>query len=52
MVNNSNVWRWKYNNLKLHRLLVYITSLEFAQKEVEEQPTNPMLGLRSATPQR
>lgn len=26
-------WRWKYNNLRPHRSLGYLTSLKFAQKE-------------------
>jgi len=32
-------WRWKYNNIRPHRSLGYITPLEFAQKEIEEEPT-------------
>ncbi|MGF1450037.1 MAG: transposase [Opitutales bacterium] len=31
-------WRWKYNNLRPHRSLGYITPLNFAQKEIQ-QPT-------------
>jgi transposase InsO family protein len=29
-------WRWKYNNIRPHRSLGYITPLEFAQEEIEE----------------
>jgi hypothetical protein len=28
-------WRWKYNNIRPHRSLGYITPLEFAQGEIE-----------------
>ena len=30
-------WRWKYNNIRPHRSLGYITPLEFAQKEMEPE---------------
>ncbi len=28
-------WRWKYNNIRPHRSLGYVTPLEFAQPEIE-----------------
>ena len=28
-------WRWKYNNVRPHRSLGYITPLQFAQKEIK-----------------
>ena len=31
-------WRWKYNNIRPHRSLGYITPIRFAQKEQEPQP--------------
>ncbi|MDB4651776.1 integrase core domain-containing protein [Verrucomicrobia bacterium] len=30
-------WRWKYNNYRPDRSLGYITPLEFAQEEIEEE---------------
>jgi hypothetical protein len=30
-------WGWKYNNFRPHRSLCYITPLEFAQEEIEEE---------------
>lgn len=30
-------WRWKYNNIRPHRSLGYITPLEFAQAEIKEE---------------
>jgi putative transposase len=30
-------WRWKYNNIRSHRPLGYITPIEFAQ--IEEEPS-------------
>jgi transposase InsO family protein len=32
-------WRWKCNNYRPHRLLAYITALEFAQEEIELEPS-------------
>ena len=29
-------WRWKYNHIRPHRSLGYITPIRFAQKEIEE----------------
>ena len=31
-------WRWKYNHIRPHRSLGYITPLEFTQKEIAEEP--------------
>lgn len=33
-------WRWKYNHLRPHRSLGYLTPLRFAQQEINE-PINP-----------
>ena len=33
-------WRWKYNNVRPHRSLGYITPLEFAQQEQPEDPSS------------
>jgi len=29
-------WRWKYNHIRPHRSLGYVTPIRFAQKELEE----------------
>ena len=34
-------WRWKYNNIRPHRSLGYITPLKFAQREIEEAAACP-----------
>ena len=34
-------WRWKYNNIRPHRSLGYITPLKFAQREIEEEAACP-----------
>ena len=42
-------WRWKYNHVRLHRSLGYITPNEFAQDEVGEEAKSqcrPSVGLR------
>jgi len=33
-------WRWKYNNIRPHRSLGYITPLKFAQREAPEEVSN------------
>ena len=33
-------WRWKYNNIRPHRSLGYITPLEFSQELLEETEPN------------
>ena len=33
-------WRWKYNNIRPHRSLGYVTPLEFAQEQPEETESN------------
>ena len=34
-------WRWKYNNIRPHRSLGYITPLEFTQQEMEREEQAP-----------
>jgi transposase InsO family protein len=34
-------WRWKYNHVRPHRSLGYITPLEFAQQEAEQSVSDP-----------
>ncbi len=34
-------WRWKYNHVRPHRSLGYITALEFAQQEEGQVASNP-----------
>lgn len=41
-------WRWKYNHVRPHRSLGYITPLEFAQKEDDQDALNQ--GWRSSRP--
>ena len=36
-------WRWKYNNIRPHRSLGYITPLEFSQELLEETEPNQCL---------
>jgi transposase InsO family protein len=43
-------WRWKYNNIRPHRSLGYITPLEFAQEEIEEEPPTQCWASGWATP--
>ena len=43
-------WRWKYNNIRPHRSLGYITPLEFTQKEIEEEPPTQCWASGRATP--
>ena len=43
-------WRWKYNNIRPHRSLGYITPLEFTQKEIKEEPPTQCLVSGRATP--
>ena len=38
-------WRWKYNNIRPHRSLGYITPIRFAQQE-EPQPAQCQASLR------
>ena len=42
-------WRWKYNNIRPHRSLGYITPIRFAQKESKNPSqlnARPPVGLR------
>ena len=39
-------WRWKYNNIRPHRSLGYITPIRFAQKEQEPKPAQCQPSLR------
>lgn len=39
-------WRWKYNNIRPHRSLGYITPIRFAQKEQEPKPAQCQASLR------
>jgi putative transposase len=41
-------WRWKYNHVRPHRSLGYITPLEFAQQEEVQAACNP--GCASSRP--
>ena len=43
-------WCWKYNNIRPHRSLGYITPLEFTQKQIEEEPTTQCWASGRATP--
>lgn len=43
-------WRWKYNHVRPHRSLGYITPLAFAQKEAEESASDPGCSSSRATP--
>ena len=43
-------WRWKYNHVRPHRSLGYITPLEFAQKEAAEVAPSPCWRSVRATP--
>lgn len=45
-------WRWKYNNIRPHRSLGYITPLEFAQEEIEEESPTQCWASGRATPSR
>jgi glycosyltransferase involved in cell wall biosynthesis len=44
-------WRWKYNNLRPHRSLGYLTPLKFALKAPPLPSLNPRPGLRSGLTQ-
>ena len=41
-------WRWKYNNIRPHRSLGYITPIRFAQKEQEPKPAQCQASSRPA----
>ena len=43
-------WRWKYNHVRPHRSLGYITPNEFAQDEVGEEAQGQCRALGRATP--
>ena len=43
-------WRWKYNHVRPHRSLGYITSNEFAQDEVGEEVQGQCRALGRAMP--
>ena len=43
-------WRWKYNHVRPHRSLGYITPNEFAQDEVGEEAKSQCRALGRATP--
>ena len=43
-------WRWKYNRVRPHRSLGYITPNEFAQDELGEEPQGQCRALGRATP--
>ncbi len=43
-------WRWKYNHVRPHRSLGYITPNEYAQDEVGEEAQGQCRALGRATP--
>jgi hypothetical protein len=43
-------WRWKYNYLRPHRSLGYITPLEFAHEKIEGEPPTQCWASGRATP--
>ncbi len=43
-------WRWKYNHVRPHRSLGYITPNEFGEDEVEEEAQGQCRALGRATP--
>ena len=43
-------WRWKYNHVRPHRSLGYITPNEFAQDEVGEEEKSQCRAFGRATP--
>ena len=43
-------WRWKYNHVRPHRSLGYITPNEFGQDEVEEEAQGHCRALGRAMP--
>ena len=43
-------WRWKYNNIRPQRSLSYISALEFAQEDTEEEPPTLCWAFGRASP--
>ena len=42
-------WRWKYNNIRPHRSLGYVTPLEFAQERPEETESSHIINTSRLT---